>query len=182
MILQEEDIGVDLILPERTADTGTRIEAETDIIIGGLHLVIESPKWKRVVAGWKPTGRSVRFMAGKTRTTIRIRGSWRSWLTSSVARTDKGRLLRRMRRKCLQQPPQFMIGLRGRGLRVEGPSQGRRASIRWGRGLVRVRKRALIGLEEKDQRRWTHDKYNQEDDEEDSRSDRSARARQWWFN
>lgn len=44
VILQEEDIGVDLILPERTADTGTRIEAETDIIIGGIHLAIESPK------------------------------------------------------------------------------------------------------------------------------------------
>ena len=43
-ILQEEDIGVDLILLEKTADTGIRIEAETVIIIGGLHLAIGSPK------------------------------------------------------------------------------------------------------------------------------------------
>lgn len=44
VILQEEDIGVDLILPEKTADTGSRIEVETVIIIGGLHLAIGSPK------------------------------------------------------------------------------------------------------------------------------------------
>ncbi len=51
MILQEEDIGVDPILPEKTVDTGIRIEAETFIIIGGLHLVIGSHKSRRAVAG-----------------------------------------------------------------------------------------------------------------------------------
>lgn len=61
---------------------------------------------------------------------------------------------------------------------MEGISQGRRALKRSGREQVRVRKRVLIGVEEKDQRRWTHDKYNPDDDEEDSRSDRSARVRQ----
>ena len=44
VILQEEDIGVDLILPEKTAETGILIEAETVIILGGLHLAIGSPK------------------------------------------------------------------------------------------------------------------------------------------
>ena len=52
VIPQEEDIGVDHLLPEMTAVTDITIEAEIVIITEGLPLAIGSlPRSRRVVAG-----------------------------------------------------------------------------------------------------------------------------------